>query len=412
MKLEKIKGNKREIFRFILELVIVSIIALLFIIVGNRMCDYTPGGVGETGVESAKITKLVDVWQENIDGLEHTVIVFEAELLSGEQKGQVVEMEQMITDVTIDKPNPVEKNDRILVSNTDLMENGTEDAQWYYLQQNRIPGMLWLGGIFLVLVLIIGKLKGLTTIISLAFTGAAVFGVYIPAILSGKNVYLTTIIITVFIIFASLIILNGCNKKTWCAIVGNLGGILVTGGLALIVNTALKITGMVDEDYVFLAALGDGASVDLRAIVWSSIIIGSLGAIMDVSMSIASAMQELAMEMKDRTFKRMVASGMNIGRDAIGTMTTTLVLAYAGGSIASILLFTLNNRNLLVLMNFEMVVVEVIQAIVGSLGILLAVPITVFVAAGLFNRKQKNSEERNRMEASGSGESMETPWLD
>lgn len=410
--MEKIKGNKREIFRFILELVIVSIIALLFIIVGNRMCDYTPGGVGETGVESAKITKLVDVRQENIDGLEHTVIVFEAELLSGEQKGQVVEMEQMITDVTIDKPNPVEKNDRILVSNTDLMENGTEDAQWYYLQQNRIPGMLWLGGIFLVLVLIIGKLKGLTTIISLAFTGAAVFGVYIPAILSGKNVYLTTIIITVFIIFASLIILNGCNKKTWCAIVGNLGGILVTGGLALIVNTALKITGMVDEDYVFLAALGDGASVDLRAIVWSSIIIGSLGAIMDVSMSIASAMQELAMEMKVRTFKRMVASGMNIGRDAIGTMTTTLVLAYAGGSIASILLFTLNNRNLLVLMNFEMVVVEVIQAIVGSLGILLAVPITVFVAAGLFNRKQKNSEERNRMEAPGSGESMETPWLD
>lgn len=399
MKLEQLRQNRRQIMRFVAELLIVSVIALIFIIVGHKMCDYTPGGVGEVGVESAKIVEMVDEKEEDIDGLKTTVIVFKAELLSGEQKGQIIEMEQMITDVTIDKPNPVEKGDRILVSNTDLMENGTETSQWYYLQQNRIPGMLWLGGIFFVLVLIIGKLKGLTTIISLAFTGAAVFAVYIPAILSGKNVYLTTIIITVFIIFASLIILNGCNKKTWCAIVGNLGGIVVTGALALIVNTALKITGMVDEDYVFLAALGDGTSVDLRAIVWSSIIIGSLGAIMDVSMSIASAMQELAMEMKDRSFKRMVASGMNIGRDAIGTMTTTLVLAYAGGSIASILLFTLNNRNLLVLMNFEMVVVEVIQAIVGSLGILLAVPITVFVAAGLFNRKQKKNRTERQLES-------------
>lgn len=404
MNLEKIKKKRRQIVRSLAELLVVSVIALVFIIVGNKLCDYTPGGIGEAGVESAKIVEMVDEKKEDIDGLETTVIVFKAELLSGEQKGQIVEMEQMITDVTIDKPNPVEINDRILVSNTDLMGNGGTSSQWYYLQQNRIPGMLWLGGVFLVLVLIIGKLKGLTTIISLAFTGAAVFGVYIPAILSGKNVYLTTIIITVFIIFASLIILNGCNKKTWCAIVGNLGGILVTGALALVVNKALKITGMVDEDYVFLAALGDGASVDLRAIVWSSIIIGSLGAIMDVSMSIASAMRELALEMKDRSVKRMIASGMNIGRDAIGTMTTTLVLAYAGGSIASILLFTLNNRNLLVLMNFEMVVVEVIQAIVGSLGILLAVPITVFVAAGLFNPKKQAGPEADAAGETGSGE--------
>ena len=108
---------------------------------------------------------------------------------------------------------------------------------------------------------------------------------------------------------------------------------------------------------------------------------------MDVSMSIASAMQELALEMKDRSFKRMVKSGMNIGRDAIGTMTITLVLAYVGSSIASILLFMLNSRNLMILMNFEMIVVEIIQAVIGSLGILMAVPITVLFAGWVFNRR-------------------------
>ncbi|MDE8733994.1 YibE/F family protein [Eubacteriales bacterium DFI.9.88] len=382
-------NNSKGKIRFVLELLIVCVLSLLFIMIGNRICGYIPGGAGETDVESAKVIKLVDIREEIIEGLQNTVIVFQAEMLTGDEKGQVLEMEQIINDVTIDKPNPVEVKDRILVSNTDLMGNATEDAQWYYLQQDRIPGMLCLAAIFLILLLIIGKLKGLTTIISLAFTGAAVFCVYIPAILSGKDVYLTTIIITIYIIFSSLILLNGFNKKTLCAIVGNIGGILATGVLAFVVNYALKITGMVNEDYVFLAAIGDDSSIDLRAIVWSGIMIGSLGAIMDVSMSIASAMQELAVEMKDRTFKRMVSSGMNIGRDAIGTMTITLILAYAGSSIASILLFTLNNRNLLILMNFEMIVVEVIQAIVGSLGILLAVPITVLFAGATFNKNKK-----------------------
>lgn len=382
-------NNSKGKIRFVLELLIVCVLSLLFIMIGNRTCGYIPGGAGETDVESAKVIKLVDIREEIIEGLQNTVIVFQAEMLTGDEKGQVLEMEQIINDVTIDKPNPVEVKDRILVSNTDLMGNATEDAQWYYLQQDRIPGMLCLAAIFLILLLIIGKLKGLTTIISLAFTGAAVFCVYIPAILSGKDVYLTTIIITIYIIFSSLILLNGFNKKTLCAIVGNIGGILATGVLAFVVNYALKITGMVNEDYVFLAAIGDDSSIDLRAIVWSGIMIGSLGAIMDVSMSIASAMQELAVEMKDRTFKRMVSSGMNIGRDAIGTMTITLILAYAGSSIASILLFTLNNRNLLILMNFEMIVVEVIQAIVGSLGILLAVPITVLFAGATFNKNKK-----------------------
>ena len=385
---ETMNNSKGKIL-FVLELLIVCVLSLLFIMIGNRICGYIPGGAGETDVESAKVIKLVDIREEIIEGLQNTVIVFQAEMLTGDEKGQVLEMEQIINDVTIDKPNPVEVKDRILVSNTDLMGNATEDAQWYYLQQDRIPGMLCLAAIFLILLLIIGKLKGLTTIISLAFTGAAVFCVYIPAILSGKDVYLTTIIITIYIIFSSLILLNGFNKKTLCAIVGNIGGILATGVLAFVVNYALKITGMVNEDYVFLAAIGDDSSIDLRAIVWSGIMIGSLGAIMDVSMSIASAMQELAVEMKDRTFKRMVSSGMNIGRDAIGTMTITLILAYAGSSIASILLFTLNNRNLLILMNFEMIVVEVIQAIVGSLGILLAVPITVLFAGATFNKNKK-----------------------
>lgn len=380
------KADKAR-FKSVFEFVLIVVLSLTFIVVGNNYCDYETTG-SDAAAESAKVIKITDIYTEDIGGMENTVIEFQGKMLTGELKGQILEMEQDINEVTLDKPEPIKEGDRVLVSHTNMIGDGATGSEWYYFQQDRLPGIIVLGIIFLVMLLVIGRVKGLTTIISLGFTGAAVFCVYIPAILSGKDIYITTVVITVYIIFASLMLLNGVNKKTWCAIVGNIGGILLTALLAVIVNASLKITGMIDESYVYLANAGSTFMIDLRAIVWSCIIIGSLGAIMDVSMSIASAMHELAFEMKDRSFGRMVRSGMNIGRDAIGTMTITLVLAYTGSSIGSLLLFMVNNRSFNILMNLEMVVVEVIQAIVGSMGILLAVPITVVFAAWVFNREK------------------------
>lgn len=379
--------RKKGRLRLVAEFIIVVVLALTFIIIGNSYCSYDRTGA-DADAESARVIKIIDIQTEDIDGMENTVITFQGKMLTGEYKGQILEMEQDINESTIDKADPVKEGDRVLVSQDYLSGDSSTGAEWYYFQQDRIPGIICLAIIFLIVLLIIGKMKGLTTIISLGFTGAAVFCVYIPAILSGKDIYATTIIITVYIILASLTLLNGVNKKTLCAIVGNIGGILLTAVLALIVNEVLKITGMIDESYVYLASAGSTFTIDLKAIVWSCILIGSLGAIMDVSMSIASAMQELAFEMKDRSFSRMVKSGMNIGRDAIGTMTITLVLAYTGSSIGPLLLFVANNRSLEILMNLEMVVVEIIQAIVGSLGIILAVPITVIFASWVFNKGQ------------------------
>lgn len=382
---------KKSKMRSVVEFIIILIVSLAFIIIGNHYCAYDTIGT-DAAAESAKVIKITDIRSEDIDGMNNTVITFQGKMLTGEYKGQTLEIEQDINEMTLDKPEPIKEGDRVLVSQTNLIGESQAGSEWYYFQQDRIPGLICLALFFLLVLLIIGRMKGLTTIISLGFTAAAIFSVFIPAILSGKDIYITTIVITIYIIFASLMLLNGANKKTLCAIVGNVGGILLTAILAVIVNSSLKITGMIDESYVYLANAGSTFMIDLRAIVWSCIIIGSLGAIMDVSMSIASAMQELALEMKNRSFKRMIRSGMNIGRDAIGTMTITLVLAYTGSSIAPMLLFMVNNRSLNILMNLEMVVVEIIQAIIGSLGILLAVPITVIFAAWVYNKGTRDEK--------------------
>ncbi len=363
----------------------VLLLSALFLFIGWRVCRYQPTDAVEEECETATVVEVVDRYEQSVvEGSATEVIIFRARMTSGEYDGQVLEMQQTIEPMVLPKPDPVAEGDRILVLDAYQMGLDTE-YQWIYGGQNRIPGMIWLAAAFLLLVVVIGRWKGVATVIALLITFAALFCVYIPAILTGRNVYASTIVVSLFVILSSLALLGGLNRKTLCAVAGNTGGVAVAGVLALIVNSALKITGILDTEYTFLMMLSGDVSIDLRGVVWGGILIGSLGAIMDVSMSITSAMYELSFEVGGPGgTKRMIAAGMNIGRDAIGTMTNTLILAYLGGSMAVVLLFTAYNRNPLMMLNFEMIVVEVVQAIVGSIGILFSVPITVLLAAWLF----------------------------
>ncbi len=368
--------------------IIIVILSFALIYIAHSIIQYAPTkSVGEA-VESAKVLKIMDIQKEELmEGITSTTILFTARMTSGDSKYQTINAMQTIDDMFFVTQQKIEPGDRIVVSYTASMDDSNENAVWFYVGPNRTPGLMLLAAVFLILILLIGKNKGLVTIFSLLVTISAIFAVYIPAILSGKNIYWMSIFITLFIILSSLTILNGLNKKTLCAVIGNIGGVLAAGILAAFVNGMLNITGMLDQEYMFLTTLDSNVPIDLRAVVWAGALIGSLGAIMDVAMSIASAMQELAVEMKDRTFTRMVQSGMNIGRDAIGTMTNTLILAYVGSSFAMILLFSAYGTNMRALLNYEMIVVEIIQAIAGSIGILLAVPITVVFAAWIFNKE-------------------------
>ncbi len=371
----------------LLQILILTALAVILIVAGIFIIDYS----ADQNIDVAPIRATVDEVlsseiTEYAPGFSMTEIIFLATIKSGAEAGSQVEVKQSINEMVFPVPQPVEAGEQILISNEDVIEDGIDDDSWYFISTNRAVGLISIIIVFLILILIIGRLKGLATIASLAITISTIFLVYVPGILQGYNIYLLTLIIAIFIILFSLVILNGFNKKTLCAIVGNCGGVLIAGLLALIVNQALDVTGVIDQEYVYLTLLENDISIDLRAVVWGGILIGSLGAIMDVAMSIASSMHELAAEMKDKTFGRMVNSGMNIGKDAIGTMTNTLILAYIGSSLAVVLLFTAYNRQLLTILNFEMIVVEVIQAIVGSIGILLAVPATVLFAAWIYNR--------------------------
>lgn len=369
-------------------LAVVTLLSLLFVIMGQQICSPITETSGDEPYFTAKVlsvTGTIASDEFSLDGgattLSNQRIAFTGQVTSGYRKGSVLDMFQFIDEMYAYQPEPVQVGDRILIS---AIINDSEQIEWVFVEQDRSMTLIILIAVFFGLIVLIGRQKGVATILSLGLTAAVIFMVYVPSILSGHNIYLSTTIVAAFIILMSLTLINGVNKKTACAVLGNIGGVLVAGLLALVMNSILGITGMIEQDYIMLTFISEDFVVDLRAIIWGGIVIGALGAIMDVAMSIASAMNELGETMENRSFARMVRSGMNIGRDAIGTMTNTLILAYIGGSLATVLLLVAYNKNPLYLFNMEMIVVEILQAIVGSMGILFAVPVTVLISAYMF----------------------------
>ncbi len=359
---------------------ITIVVAILFILIGYFVTKSDKEEYVNHFFKSGQVLSVGEIYESENSQIGVLYLPFTVKI-DGEEIAAIQTIDNSVKYIKKD----VEVGDNVLITKF------SDSETWYFTDYNRIPSLIFLALIFLGLILLIGKMKGFKTILSLIFTVAAILLIYIPGILKGFNIYILTTVVISFIIVISLLLINDFNKKTFCAILGNIGGVIVTGILAIIFNKALNITGIVDSDYVYITLLDSNKQLDLVALVWGGILIGSVGAIMDVSMTIASSMNELDEHMKDKSFKKMVTSGLNIGKDAIGTMTNTLILAYIGGSLASVLILNSYIDNPLQLFNLEMIVVEISQSLIGSIGILFAVPVTTVLAAYIFNKTKKDS---------------------
>ena len=317
-------------------------------------------------------------------------ILFRAQLLEGEEKGQTVTAVQSNEGSMAVPAREVQAGDKVMIYHQ-AYADGTEE--WLFADYLRTDGLLALGVVFLALLLFFGGWKGLRTIVSLALTCAAVFAVFLPAVLGGRNIYLWALLTCLYATLSTLLILQGRHPKTLAAAAGCLGGILVSGLLTLLMSHLLHLTGMVDEESVYLLMMNPNSPIDLRGVVFAGIVIGALGAVMDVSISIASALWEVKAQAPQAGRKELCRSGFAMGEDMMGTMANTLVLAYIGSSLATVLLLVVYNGSLLGLLNREMIVVEILQALVGSIGLLLTAPLTTVISALLFARQPRRDPE-------------------
>lgn len=382
--MEKLKSYKNMVIY-----IITLIFSILFIVIGYKTnkVELMTENTGKS--YRAEVIAIDDVTEENIDygyeTMSSKTIRFTAQIKSKDFESDKLEAFQFIDDTVEVNPKQVEIGDDILIAQLSSRTN-IEETVWTFIEYYRIDSLILLACIFFALLVLFCRKKGINTIISLIITCLSIFMVFIPSILNGKNIYVSSVVICIFIILTSLFIINGIHKKTLCAIVGNLGGLAAAGILSYVISSMLNLTGLIDQDSIFLLMINPENPIDLRAILWSSIVIGSLGAVMDISMSIASATNELAENIESKNFNTFLKSGLNIGQDSIGTMTNTLVLAYIGSSLSIVLLMVVYHSDILQLINLEMIVYEILQAIIGSMGILLAIPITSLFSAYIFSK--------------------------
>jgi uncharacterized membrane protein len=306
-------------------------------------------------------------------------LIFTAHITGGNRAGETVIATQNFSGYSRVKAKEAVSGDSVLLINM----NGA----WFFNGYMRVPQLLGLGILFVLCLLIFGGKKGFNTILSLALTCGAVFAVFIPSILSGKNIYIMSVLVCAYTIIMTLLIVIGYNKKSLSAAMGCLGGLAISGVIIVIMDNVLLLTGILDENSRYLANFPVNPPINLRAIVFAGIIIGAMGAVEDVATSIAPSLWEIKEKAEKLTFETLFRSGLTIGRDIMGSMANTLILAYIGSSLSVVLILSVFSGSLLALFNTEMIVVEILQALIGSLGILFAMPLTALFSAAIYTRK-------------------------
>ena len=235
---------------------------------------------------------------------------------------------------------------------------------------------------FVASVVIIAGLQGIRAIISLGLVCFLVFKILVPLMIQGYEPIIVTLVIAALATVLNLFLVSGFNAKTIAAIIGTLSGVITATLLALIFGELTHLIGNSDESMQMLQYVAS-THINCRGLLFSGIIIGALGAVMDIAMSISSAV----IEIKDSNPKLGLCSlftyGLKIGRDITGTMTNTLVLAYVGSSFPLLLLFNVYDTSLVHVLNMDQIAAEVIRMISGSIWLVVAIPLTAITAAFL-----------------------------
>lgn len=327
---------------------------------------------------------------ENREDLYENIMVQDVkiEITSGEYKGEVKEIENHLSDNAAYNIL-VEKGDKVIV----LIEEyagGYEVFISDYMRSNYIMYLVVLG---IILVLIVGRFKGLKSIISLGLTIAAVVYILLPQILKGVNPIPISIAISIGVTIITIFLVSGINSKGVSAILGTIAGVVIAGVISYIVGNAAHLTGLSAEEATMLMYIPQKIVFNFKNLLFSGIILGSLGAVMDVGMSISSSIEEIYKANNTLSIKELFESGMNVGRDIMGTMINTLILAYTGTSIPMLLLFMAYETSMTKIINLDIIATEVVRSLSGSIGLILTIPITAIIAS-LLIKKQGFKKEK------------------
>ena len=381
--------NKRlnVVIRVLPVVIVLAILAGIAMWINRANENETTPDSGRLVYAPAKVTAVLsDNAQEDFENAEGRRVgdqELEIQILSGDHKDEIMTVTNYMSALfNVD----VQQGDRIIVRiMTD--ENGSYYASVFNYDRGIVLGGFLL--IFFILLAALGGKKGLGALAGLLLTLGCIWFILIPCLLRGVPAIPVTIAVSAVSAAAGLIFLNGYSKKTFCAVCGCVGGVLVSGIAAAVVGTLSPMNGFNMQEAENLILYGADQGLKVSGLLVCGVLISALGAVMDVALGIASSVWEMKEQNPDASVGSLFRSGMQIGKDAMGTMANTLILAFAGSSLNMLILVQTYNIPFLQLINTDSIALEVVQSVAGSIGILLTVPLVAFISARLMARRKK-----------------------
>lgn len=305
-------------------------------------------------------------------------------VLSGKLKGQLIEGTSFAgylygADCTVGMK---------VIASISKYEDNASAAVYSYDRSNIIYIFV---GLFLLMLWIIGGKKGFKSAIGLVFTFICIIYLFLPMLYKGYSPFLSAVIVIILITIVSLYLIDGITKKSISAMIGTIIGVIIAGICAAGFGYVAKISGYNVSEVEELVFVANNTELKVGGILFSAILIASLGAVMDVSMSISSTLTEIYNHNKNIGRVELFKSGINVGRDMMGTMSNTLILAFTGGSINTLILnyaYALKHNQII---NMYEIGIEIMQGVSGSIAIILSVPLVSIISSYFFTYVRKKS---------------------
>jgi uncharacterized membrane protein len=330
----------------------------------------------------AKVLEVVEQSDRQILGTDATTTIqtLRIELLDGQKAGQVVSLDN---DIIV-----LEAGDVIFVNRLVAID---ETEYFTFKDIERRPQLLTVGLLMLVLIVLFSGWQGVRALFSLGLSIGAIIFVLVPALLAGYDPALTSLVIAGFILAASLFMTHGFRPRVVIAFVGTFSAVGATCLLAWLSVDWLRLTGFGSDAAVYLN-FSTGGTLDIAGLLLGSIIIGLLGVLDDVSITQASVVQELRGADSTLSSFELYKRAIRVGRDHVGSLVNTLALAYLGTALPLVMFYVRANADFWQSINQEVIASEILRIIIGSIGLILAVPFTTMVAAWYFGSREVDKE--------------------
>ncbi len=325
------------------------------------------------GVWKARVVNVISEETRTIAGTETTATIqhIKAEIKEGDKRGEIITFE----------------NDYIKLKAGDdfflnylITING--DEIYSVREVDRRMSLLFFALLFVGVIIAFGGKQGVRSLVSLAFTFLSIIFILLPLLLKGYSPALVSSVVATIILAVVIFLTHGFNKESLSAFVGTVSAVIISSILAIIAISATRLTGFASDESVYLNMYTYG-ELNFNGLLLGGIIIGALGVLDDISITQASVVRELYSANRELTSAQVFKKSIRVGREHVGALVNTLALAYAGASLPLLLLMSMSEMPFLTLINQEMFATEIIRTIVGSIGLVLTVPITTYIAVRL-----------------------------